>query len=50
MLEQIVGDIDDEYDVDDEARILKHTDTRYTVKALTPVEDFNEYFDTRLQR
>jgi magnesium and cobalt transporter len=46
VLEQIVGDIDDEYDVDDEARILKHTDTRYTVKALTPVEDFNEYFGT----
>ena len=48
VLEQIVGDIDDEYDVDDEARILKHTDTRYTVKALTPVEDFNEYFSTTL--
>jgi len=47
VLEQIVGDIDDEYDVDEEARILKHTDTRYTVKALTPVEDFNEYFGTR---
>lgn len=48
VLEQIVGDIDDEYDVDDEARILKHTDTRYTVKAVTPVEDFNEYFGTDL--
>jgi magnesium and cobalt transporter len=46
VLEQIVGDIDDEHDVDEEARILKHTDTRYTVKALTPVEDFNEYFAT----
>jgi magnesium and cobalt transporter len=46
VLEQIVGDIDDEYDVDDEARILKHTDKRYTVKALTPIGDFNEYFDT----
>jgi magnesium and cobalt transporter len=48
VLEQIVGDIDDEYDVDDEARILKHTDNRYTVKAVTPVEDFNEYFGTLL--
>ena len=48
VLEQIVGDIDDEYDVDDEARILKHTDTRYTVKAVTPVEDFNEYFAAAL--
>ncbi|MBU6420732.1 MAG: CBS domain-containing protein [Gammaproteobacteria bacterium] len=46
VLEQIVGDIDDEYDVDDEARILKHSDKRYTVKALTPIGDFNEYFGT----
>ncbi len=46
VLEQIVGEIDDEYDVEDEARILKHTDKRYTVKALTPIEDFNEYFAT----
>ncbi|HET7396331.1 MAG TPA: transporter associated domain-containing protein [Gammaproteobacteria bacterium] len=44
VLEQIVGEIDDEYDVEDEASILKHTDARYTVKALTPIEDFNEYF------
>lgn len=47
VLEQIVGDIDDEYDVEDEARILKHTERRYTVKALTPIEDFNEYFGTK---
>ncbi|MGB9430503.1 MAG: transporter associated domain-containing protein [Gammaproteobacteria bacterium] len=46
VLEQIVGEIDDEYDVDDEARILKHTDRRYTVKALTPIADFNDYFGT----
>lgn len=44
VLEQIVGEIDDEYDVEEEASILKHTDSRYTVKALTPIEDFNEYF------
>jgi len=44
VLEQIVGEIGDEYDVDDDARILKHSDRRYTVKALTPIEDFNAYF------
>lgn len=44
VLEQIVGEIDDEYDVDDESRILKHSDRRYTVKALTSIEDFNAYF------
>jgi hemolysin (HlyC) family protein len=46
VLEQIVGEIDDEYDVDDETRILKHNDRRYTVKALTPITDFNSYFNT----
>ena len=46
VLEQIVGEIDDEHDVDDETRILKHSDRRYTVKALTPIEDFNAYIGT----
>jgi magnesium and cobalt transporter len=45
VLEQIVGDIDDEHDEeDDESQILLHEDGHYTVKALTPIEDFNEYF------
>lgn len=45
VLEQIVGDIDDEHDdVDDKNIILDHGDGRFTVKANTEVEDFNEYF------
>ena len=45
VLEQIVGDIDDEHDdEDDEGQILLHEDGHYTVKALTPIEDFNEFF------
>lgn len=44
VLEQIVGEIDDEHDIEEETEILKHNDTRYTVKALTDVDDFNEYF------
>jgi magnesium and cobalt transporter len=45
VLEQIVGEIDDEHDiVDDGHDILRHTDNRYTVKALTPIDEFNEYF------
>lgn len=45
VLEQIVGEIEDEYDIDEEAsNIKKLSDTQYTVKALTPVIDFNEYF------
>lgn len=44
VLEQIVGDIDDEFDIDDETMIKQHRDGIYIVKALTPVEDFNHYF------
>ncbi len=48
VIEQIVGEIDDEHDVAEDASILKHNDTRYTVKALTPIEDFNEELGTEL--
>ena len=44
VLEQIVGEIEDEHDVEEEDTIRKHSQVHYTVKALTPVEDFNEYF------
>jgi magnesium and cobalt transporter len=46
VLEQIVGEIEDEHDVDEETFIRKHSDVSFTVKALTPIEDFNEYFDS----
>ncbi|MBJ55198.1 MAG: hypothetical protein CMQ46_08055 [Gammaproteobacteria bacterium] len=44
VLEQIIGEIDDEYDVDDESYIKPLGDEQYIVKALTPVEEFNEFF------
>lgn len=44
VLEQIVGEIEDEHDIDDETFIRKFSDSSYAVKALTPIEDFNEYF------
>lgn len=47
VLEQIVGDIEDEYDYDeDEDNIIKNADGHYRVKALTEVEDFNEAVGT----
>ncbi|MBT7879324.1 MAG: CBS domain-containing protein, partial [Gammaproteobacteria bacterium] len=46
VLEQIVGDIEDEYDFEEEGFINKHTNGSYTIKALTPIEDFNEQFET----
>ena len=45
VLEQIVGEIEDEYDVDDDSFIKALDSGSYTVKALTTVEDFNAYFE-----
>lgn len=44
VLEQIVGEIEDEYDFDEDVPILKRSKTEYTVKAHASIEDFNEYF------
>ena len=46
VLEQIVGKIDDEYDEDEEVDIQPHGANRYSVRALTPLPEFNEYFNT----
>lgn len=46
VLEQIVGEIEDEYDTDEEDYIKKLPDNTYTVKAVTPIDEFNEYFNT----
>lgn len=46
VLEQIVGEIEDEYDVDDESYIKKFNEGNHIVKAITPVDEFNEYFKT----
>ena len=47
VLEQIVGDIGDEYDVDESEGIRKEADRSWTVPALTRIEDFNQAFGTR---
>ncbi|MDR2212024.1 MAG: CBS domain-containing protein [Pseudomonadales bacterium] len=44
VLEQIVGDIEDEHDSDDEVFIKPLENNNFTVKALTPIEAFNEFF------
>ncbi len=46
VLEQIVGDIDDEHDVSEEDFIRRHARQRFTVRARVPIEEFNEYFGT----
>ncbi|MEN8204886.1 MAG: transporter associated domain-containing protein [Pseudomonadota bacterium] len=45
VLEQIVGEIEDEHDIEEEDTIRKHSEFHYTIKALTPIEDFNDYFN-----
>jgi len=48
VLEQIVGDIEDEYDFDEAAgNIVLDNAGRYRVKATTEIEDFNAAFGTR---
>ena len=47
ILEQIVGDIEDEYDLDEDAdNIVAERDGRYRVRALTEITAFNEAFGT----
>jgi len=46
VLEQIVGEIEDEHDVHDHSYIKALDDHSYTVKAVTPIDEFNAYFDT----
>ena len=48
VLEQIVGEIEDEHDQDDEVYIFRRSDRVFTIKAITPISEFNEYFYTQL--
>ena len=46
VLEQIVGEIEDEFDFDEtEDNIIQDKNGHYRVKALTEIEDFNDYFN-----
>ncbi len=49
VIEQIVGEIDDEHDLEDEEFVRKHHKDRYTVKAQMPLDEFNEYFGTSFE-
>jgi magnesium and cobalt transporter len=50
VLEQIVGDIEDEYDYDEgEGNVIPEANGRFRVKAQTEIEDFNAQFGTRFE-
>ena len=46
VLEEIVGEIDDEHDAEEEADIKQLEDKSWQVAALTPIDEFNEVFDS----
>ena len=46
IIEQIIGDIADEFDIDEEAYIKTHGDKSYIIKAHTPIETVNETLKT----
>ncbi len=50
VLEQIVGEIEDEHDINDDSFIKQVSEGSYIVKAVTPIEQFNERFLTDFPR
>jgi len=48
VLEQIVGDIEDEHDVEESENIQKRTGNIYAVQAVTPLEEFNAFFEVSI--
>ena len=48
IMEEIVGEIEDEHDLNEEIFIKQHGRSRYTIQAITPIDEFNNYFDTQL--
>ena len=48
VIEQIVGEIDDEFDVEDDQNIRRDAEAQFTVRGVTRIAEFNEYFGARL--
>jgi len=44
VIEQIVGDIADEYDIEEDQPIRRDGERQFTVRALTRIAEFNDYF------
>ena len=45
VLEEIVGEIDDEHDAEEDINIRRNGEGIYTVRALTPIDEFNDFFN-----
>ena len=48
VIEQIVGEIDDEFDVEDDQNIRRDAERQFTVRGVTRIAEFNEFFGARL--
>jgi len=48
VIEEIVGEIEDEFDVEDDRNIRKEEPRQFTVRGVTRLEEFNEYFGTQI--
>jgi len=48
ILEQIVGEIEDEHDMDEESYVFQRNEREFTVKALMPIDEFNKFFNADL--
>lgn len=48
VIEQIVGEIDDEFDVEDDLNIRRDAERQFTVRGVTRIAEFNEYFGAQL--
>jgi magnesium and cobalt transporter len=46
VIEQIVGEIDDEYDIEDEKNIRREGDRQFLVRGRTRIGEFNEFFNS----
>jgi magnesium and cobalt transporter len=49
VLEQIVGEIEDEHDPEEEEFVIQQKENEYSVKALMPIDEFNEYFSVNME-
>jgi magnesium and cobalt transporter len=48
VIEQIVGDIDDEFDIEDDQNIRREADHQFSVRGSTRIEEFNQFFNAAL--
>ncbi|MFI4869620.1 MAG: HlyC/CorC family transporter [Steroidobacterales bacterium] len=48
VIEQIVGEIDDEFDIEDDQNIRREAERQFSVRGSTRIDEFNQYFHAEL--